>query len=283
MNVVLLGTGGPRPDPHRQGPCLAVQVEGANLLFDAGRGAATQLVRAGIAVTDVNPVFVTHHHFDHISDLGDIILSSWNAGRKRPLLIRGPEGTSEIVNLLLDGIYGKDIAFRQREAEVSGAALAEIRKIVDTKDVGPGLVFADKRIKVYCESVEHGHGLGIPQEDWKCLAYRIRAGNRSVTISGDAVDCPGLDSLAKNTDALVMCCYLSRKEMADREGNLIGKYVLACTPQVGRIASKAKAKKLILTHIRKKDSDLMKAAVEEIRDDYDGETIAGEDLMEIPV
>ena len=105
--------------------------------------------------------------------------------------------------------------------------LADIRKIVNTKDVNPGLIFADKGIKVYSELVEHGHGLGIPQADWKCLTYRIEAKSKSVTISGDSVDCQGLDALAKNTDALVMCCYLSKKELVDREGDLIGNHIIS--------------------------------------------------------
>ena len=283
MKVILLGTGGPKPDPNRQGPCLAVQVNRTNLLFDAGRGAATQLARAGISVRDIGPVLITHHHFDHIGNLGDIILSSWNLGRKKSLSIYGPEGTEAIVDVLLNEVYKKDIAFRQKEAQVSGVAIADIGKIVNPRDVGPGLVFADKGIKVTCDFVEHGHGLGISQADWKCLAYRIEANGKSVTISGDAVDCQGLDALAKNTDALVMCCYLSKKETADKEGDLTGNHILACTPQVGKIASKAKTKKLILTHIRKKNSELMKDMVDEISADYDGEIITGEDLMEIRV
>jgi hypothetical protein len=44
--------------------------------------------------------------------------------------------------------------------------------------------------------------------------------------------------LAKNTDALVMCCYLSKKELLDREGDLTGNHILACTPQVGKIVAK---------------------------------------------
>ena len=105
MRVILLGTGGPKPDPNRQGPSLAVQVDDAYFLFDAGRGVATQLVRAGIPVTDVDPVFITHHHFDHIGNLGDMILSSWNLGRKTSLSIYGPQGTEAIVKALLNEVY----------------------------------------------------------------------------------------------------------------------------------------------------------------------------------
>ena len=151
------------------------------------------------------------------------------------------------------------------------------------KDVSPGLVFADRGIKVFCEFVQHGHGLGISLKDWQCLSYRVEAEGKSVTISGDAVDCSGLDALARNTDALVICCYLSKIEMLEKEGELIGKHILACSPQVGKIAARAKAGKLILTHIREKPDSLMAEVVAEIRSDYDGDIIAGKDLMQIRV
>jgi ribonuclease Z len=277
MDIILLGTGGPKPDPDRQGPSLAVRFDDTFLLFDAGRGVTTQLVRAGISLRDVNPVFITHHHFDHIGGLGDFILSAWNSGRQRTLSIFGPQDTEAIVGQLLKGVYKGDIAFRRKEAAISGVPLADIGQIVKPKDVTPGLVFAERRIRVFCEFVQHGHGLGISLKDWQCLAYRIEAEGKSVTISGDAVDCSGLDALARNTDALVICCYLSKIEM------LIGRHILACSPQVGKIAARAKAGKLILTHIREKPDSLMAEVVAEIRADYDGDIIAGKDLMQIRV
>ena len=47
MKLTLLGTGGPRPDPSRHGAATVLQIEDQYLLFDAGRGAVLQLVRAG--------------------------------------------------------------------------------------------------------------------------------------------------------------------------------------------------------------------------------------------
>ena len=125
--------------------------------------------------------------------------------------------------------------------------------------------------------------MGISQEDWKCLAYRIETKDRSVTVSGDAVDCRGLTAMAKNTDALVMCCYLSKKEQAGKEGDLIGKHILAGSSQAGKIAAKANAKKLILTHIREKKDETIKEVIDEVKADFIGKIIVGQDLMEICV
>ncbi|MEJ2097722.1 MAG: MBL fold metallo-hydrolase [Deltaproteobacteria bacterium] len=284
MEIILLGTGGPKPDPRRSGPCLAVRIGSTVLLFDCGRGATLQLERAGISPCDVHSLFITHHHFDHIGGLGDFMLSGWNLGRKKTLPVFGPQGTCTIIDHLLNGVYAKDIAFRLKESTLSGVPLADIRRIVKPVEaVKPGVLFENKGIQVFCNFVRHGHGLGISGEDWQCLGYRIEAEDKSVTVSGDTVDCSGLDALAKNTHALVICCYLSGQELLDPEGELIGKHILACAPQVGSIATRAGAGKLILTHIREKHDNAMEQVVAEIRSAYDGEIIAGKDLMTIPV
>jgi hypothetical protein len=47
MKIVLLGTGGPRPDPKRNATTTLIRLGQENILFDAGRGVVNQLVRAG--------------------------------------------------------------------------------------------------------------------------------------------------------------------------------------------------------------------------------------------
>ena len=38
MEVILLGTGGPRPDPRRMATTTLIRLGEENILFDAGRG-----------------------------------------------------------------------------------------------------------------------------------------------------------------------------------------------------------------------------------------------------
>ena len=48
FKVVLLGTGGPRPDPRRNATTTLIRLGDENILFDAGRGVVLQAVKAGV-------------------------------------------------------------------------------------------------------------------------------------------------------------------------------------------------------------------------------------------
>ncbi|MCP4406694.1 MAG: MBL fold metallo-hydrolase [Gammaproteobacteria bacterium] len=284
MKITLLGTGGPKPDPNRQGSGVLLNIERDDyLLFDAGRGVSTQLVRAGITPQVVNPIFITHHHFDHIGNLADVILSAWNNGRIEPLHIIGPAGTADIVLALLNQVYAGDIKFRLTEAALSETKLVDVREMVKVRDVEPDLVYDNKTWQVYAEYVEHGHGLGITRKEWPCFGYRVEAEGNVIAISGDTVDCAGLDRLAQGADVLIQCCYLPKDEMTNPDSKLIAKHILACSPQVGKIAGRAGVKVLVLTHFREKSEVMMHSVAEDVRKDYDGELYLGEDLMAIDV
>lgn len=282
MKVILLGTGGPRPDPDRQGPSLVVRIGDDNLVFDAGRGAATQLVRAGIPITEVGHVFLTHHHFDHTGGLADLVFAAWNKARNRTIRVFGPVGTSRMLRRLFEA-YSPDIEYRLRETALTVEKLMDIREMVEATDAEPGMVHDAGGWRVSAEYVEHGHGLGMTVEEWPCLGYRVEAGGKTVAISGDAVDSPALRRLARGADVLVQCCYLAGSEVTSPDLELISRHVLAPSTMVGRIAEGAGVGKLVLTHIREKPLQALLGMAEDVRRDFDGELVIGEDLLEIEV
>jgi len=111
----------------------------------------------------------------------------------------------------------------------------------------------------------------------------VEAGGKAVAISGDAVDSPGLRRLAREADVLVQCCYLAGAEIISPDLELISRHVLASSTMVGRIAEKAKVGKLILTHIREKPPQMLLVMAKDVRRDFEGELVIGEDLLEIEV
>ena len=78
MNVVLLGSGSAVPDPVRGNPSQAVVIDGEVLVVDCGERATVNLVRAGINPLDVNYLFITHLHWDHMVDYNYLLFTTWN-------------------------------------------------------------------------------------------------------------------------------------------------------------------------------------------------------------
>ncbi len=284
MRLTLLGTGGPRPDPDRQGPATLVEAGGLRLLFDAGRGVATQLAKVAVAPEQLDAVFITHNHYDHIGGLGDLLMAAWNNGRERTLPVYGPRGTGAIVAALFGPVYGSDIRFRIREAEVNGAPIAHVTEMVQVIDIEDGVVEPGAAVQVSVGRVEHGEsGIGLMDDEWTAIGYRIESGGGAVTITGDAVAGRELARLARCADVLVINCYLAGDEIDSDETRFLSESVLAGGPQVARIAADAACRKVVLTHLRRKSPELLDSLATEIQQIYEGEVVVGRDLLQLEV
>ena len=92
LKVTLLGSGGgPRVDTQRYGISILVEAAGQKLLFDCGRGATLRAAEAGIRTSDLDKIFLTHLHSDHIISIPDLLLTAWSGpdGRKTPFQVWG--------------------------------------------------------------------------------------------------------------------------------------------------------------------------------------------------
>src|SRR5215471_12312539 len=91
LKVILLGTGGPRPDMTQFGPSTLVQAGGHNFLFDCGRGALLHLSQLHVSPAEIGGLFISHLHSDHIVGISDLYLTGWVMGRSKPLRVWGPK------------------------------------------------------------------------------------------------------------------------------------------------------------------------------------------------
>jgi ribonuclease Z len=245
IRITLLGTGTPAPLPHRQGPATLVSIGDEHLLFDAGRGVTTQLVQAGVDIARLGPIFLTHHNYDHIGNLGDLLLSVWHADHPPPLHVIGPQGTDGIVDALLTQVYAREIAFSMRLAQAMNAPMHDIVALLAVETIAPG-AFVDGGVwRVQVAAVEHGERLGLSYAEWPCLGYRVEVDDAAIAISGDTVACPGLAKLAADADVLVQCCHVPEAAVTTAAQHLLANAVIASAAMAGQIAATARVPTLV--------------------------------------
>lgn len=277
-SITLLGTGGPRPDVSRGATSLLIQAGEDAILIDAGRGVVRQLAALNVPLSRINPLLITHHHYDHIGELHDVILSSWLMGRTRPLRLFGPPETRRIVETLIHQVYDKDIEFRVRES------LNTPWQPVETTEILSGVVCETDDWRIIAEIVDHGSRLDFPdafRQRWVCLGYRFECADGVIAFSGDTVDCPGLRRLAANADILVQCCYLARSEINTPHMERLAAYTLASADSVGRIATEASVRRLVLTHHRQKPDALLEQMQTDVTADFAGPMVLGYDGLRV--
>ena len=99
--LTLLGTGCPSPSSLRFGPSTLFTHKGSNYLFDCGSGVTQRLNAAGVKSSDIEILFVTHLHSDHVMDIYQLYISGWHQGRDKKFRIVGPKGTKEFFQNML--------------------------------------------------------------------------------------------------------------------------------------------------------------------------------------
>jgi ribonuclease Z len=273
MELTLLGTGCPQCDPDRLGPASLVRHAGRTFLVDCGSGVTQRLVAAGTSGGALDAVFLTHLHSDHIVDLFQLVISSWHQGRDRPQRIFGPPGTQRFVDGLL-ALWRPELEQRiAHEKRPSTAALA-----VEVSEIAAGEIFAVDGLTVEAVAVNH-----LPVKH--AFGFVFAAAQRRLVFSGDTAFCPALVEAARGADALVHECFIHGvmkpiEGVRSAEGirNVAAYHTLSS--EVGKIAAAADVGCLVLNHFVPTRFDKA-ALVAEVRADYAGPLVIGEDLMSL--
>lgn len=281
LKVTLLGTGGPAPAIDRFGPSTLVEAGNQKLLFDAGRGAAQRLWQVEVPLGQLTGVFLTHLHSDHTVGLPDVWLTGWlpyrYGQRQGPLTVRGPEGTTRLIDELQKA-YDADVRLRTAAGTpAAGTAIA-------ARDVAEGVVYEQDGVRVTAFRVEHGAGVDVP-----ALGYRVDHAGRSVVISGDTRPSENLIRFAKGTDVLVHEVMIAG-DAALKDSDVARRVMSSHTSpeDAGKLFARVRPKLAVYTHVGvvaapARVPELLAAIVPRTRSTYNGRVELGEDLMTIVI
>src|SRR2546422_4802058 len=162
--LILLGTGGgPRPRKASSAPAQVIVSNDVAYVIDCGNGVARQLVFAGVPLTKLRHVFITHHHSDHNADYGNLILLAWTAGLRTRVDTWGPPPLEKMTRLFFE-MNAYDI--NTRIADEGRAPLVPLVHPHEISQAGP--VMQDERVKVTAAGGGHPPGTPAPAFPFHC-------------------------------------------------------------------------------------------------------------------
>jgi len=273
--IVLLGTGNPRPDPKRSGPATAIVVNGTPYLIDAGPGIVRRAQAAydkgvkALAAPNLQTLFITHLHSDHTVGYPDLIFTTWVGNRHKPIRAYGPPGLETMTKYIMLA-WQVDIDVRTKgleQRDLNGVT-------VEAHDVKPGLVFENADVKVTAFSVSHG--------ELQAYGYKFQTPDRTVVISGDTSPSAELIRNCQKCDVLIHEAFSDDFRPAGIPNWLQyrSKYHTTTT-QLAEIANKTQPRLLIVYHrgVGPPEHEISDAQyLAEIRRTYRGKVVIGQDL-----
>lgn len=284
------------PTKQRNQSAILIRYGSEGILFDCGEGTQRQIKHAGIPITKITKVLITHWHGDHTLGLPGLIQSMSSSNYNKTLRIYGPRGTDERINYLFKAfVFDRRVKLEIKELqegiffENDEFALEAVKLRHGIPTYGYAFIEKDRR-RIDLKKVEK---LGIPKglllgklqdgmpiilKDKKITpeqaTYIVKG--KKITYITDTILCDACYKLAQDSDILICeATYANSLEQKSEEyGHMTAR-------QSAMISNKSNVKKLILTHFsaRYKNTDVLESEARAIFDNV----ISAHDFMEIKI
>ncbi|SIQ94154.1 Ribonuclease BN, tRNA processing enzyme [Rhizobium sp. RU33A] len=243
--LTLLGTkGGPAIRPGGPNPTsMLLDLSGRRIVIDCGLGVSRGLVETGMSLKELDLVFITHLHSDHVLELGPLLHTAWTTGLDHSVTVYGPKGTRNVWTGFLASL-AYDIEIR-----IADEGRPDLAGLVEIVEYGPGEIFRSGDLVVEALRVDH-------PPVTECFALKICHPDKTLVFSADTAPFPPLVDFARGADILVHEAMLPEglDSIVRRTGNgarlrehLVASHSFAA--DAAQIATKASVGMLVLNHL----------------------------------
>ena len=296
MQITFLGTSSMVPTKERNQTAVFLSYGSEGILFDCGEGTQRQFKIAGISLTKITKVLISHWHGDHVLGLPGLIQSLSSMEHKNILEIYGPSGTKKRMEKMFEAfVFDKRLSFVVKEIksgiffENKDFQLSTYSLEHSIETLGYKFIERDK-MKVDIKKVKK---LNIPSgpligriQQGKAIEYNntkiypadvtyIQAGKKIAYIT-DTVLCSNCYKIADNADLLICESTYSSKlvNKSEEYGHMTAK-------QAAELANKSNAKQLVLIHFSARYKNTQEIE-EDARNIFDN-VVCAKDFMKINI
>lgn len=213
MELIALGTYGPYPKAGTATSGYLLKIGQQYYLFDMGSGVYARLDQLVKNLDDLKAIFLTHLHFDHISDL-DVFKYAAGFKKERGLMRLKPQ------------IYHPRTPVPLSEGLVHG----------DTFDLHPidqNTIYEDQGVRIEFFSMRH------PVETY---GVRVEAEGKVFAYTSDTAYHEDLSTFVKDVDLLVINCGYQNKDKPASPNHLT-------TAEVADLVKRGQVKRALATHL----------------------------------
>jgi ribonuclease Z len=226
LRVTVLGSGNPWPTRAQSSASVMVEVgnpERDILVFDLGTGSLANYASLKLPVNQINKLFITHLHADHMGDIPTLSGSYSKVGRADgPVYVWGPSGTEPRLGTkhFCEAIE-EALAWDAEAGKGPTGINPESMKIMGSEfDFSKTQVVYEKSgVKVTSFPVVH------------CISgavgYRLDFAGLSFGFSGDTRPCWPLVNACKDVDLLIHECFPPAAALAAASGLSIERATIA--------------------------------------------------------
>ena len=270
IKVTILGSGTPRVNIDRFSQSILVEHKNDKFLFDAGRGALLRLNQSRIMPNEIENIFFTHLHSDHILGFADILMTGWVYHRQEPLNIFGPPGTTNFIESTIKS-FEEDIKVRSLPPE--NLNVNNLNSNIEI--IFNGYTYKKNGLTIETFAVKH-------EPFTYAFGFKISNSKYCMVISGDTTYSEQVIEKAKNCDLLI-------HEIAHASEHILEKYPKAKgvisyhtdVAQVSEIINTVKPRLTILNHVLSLDGSSDEEILNEIKKKTKHKVLVAKDLMTI--